>query len=107
EACDEACWRIEKVPKVCRLQVSVDDQCEGSTEKYFFNLSSMTCEKFFSGGCHRNRIENRFPDEATCMGFCAPKKNTEPVMLSPILAVEGMTITLLAGRIANVHVQKL
>ncbi|XP_032616936.1 tissue factor pathway inhibitor 2 [Hylobates moloch] len=74
EACDEACWRIEKVPKVCRLQVSVDDHCEGSTEKYFFNLSSMTCEKFLSGGCHRNRIENRFPDEATCMGFCAPKK---------------------------------
>ncbi|XP_003896360.1 tissue factor pathway inhibitor 2 [Papio anubis] len=75
EACDEACWRIEKVPKVCRLQVSVDDQCEGSTEKYFFNLSSMTCEKFSSGGCHRNWIENRFPDEVTCMAFCAPKKS--------------------------------
>lgn len=28
-------------------------------------------------------------------------------MLSPILAVEGMTITLLAGRIADVPVQKV
>nr|XP_012306226.1 tissue factor pathway inhibitor 2 [Aotus nancymaae] len=72
EACDNACWRIEKVPKVCRLQVNVD-QCEGSIEKYFFNLSSMTCEKFLLGWCHWN--VNMFPDEATCMGFCAPKKS--------------------------------
>ncbi|XP_009000678.1 tissue factor pathway inhibitor 2 isoform X2 [Callithrix jacchus] len=48
EACDNACWRIQKVPKVCRLQMNVD-QCEGSIEKYFFNLSSMTCEKFLLG----------------------------------------------------------
>ncbi|XP_017380594.1 tissue factor pathway inhibitor 2 [Cebus imitator] len=72
EACDNACWWIQKVPKVCRLQVNVD-QCEGSIEKYFFNLSSMTCEKFLRGWCHRN--VNMFPDEATCMGFCAPKKS--------------------------------
>ncbi|ELW49121.1 Tissue factor pathway inhibitor 2 [Tupaia chinensis] len=71
-ACDEACWRIEKVPKICRLEVS-KDQCEGPREEYFFNLSSMTCEKFMSGGCRHD--ENRFPDEATCMGFCAPKKS--------------------------------
>lgn len=72
EACDEACWRIEKVPKICRLEVS-EGQCGEPREEYFFNLSSMTCEKFLSGRCHSN--ENRFPDEATCMGFCAPKKS--------------------------------
>ncbi|XP_004676745.1 PREDICTED: tissue factor pathway inhibitor 2 isoform X1 [Condylura cristata] len=70
-ACNEACWRIEKVPKICRLEVS-EGPCGESREEYFFNLSSMTCEKFMAGGCHSN--ENRFPDEATCMGFCAPKK---------------------------------
>ncbi|XP_037692611.1 tissue factor pathway inhibitor 2 [Choloepus didactylus] len=71
EDCDEACWKIEKVPKICRLKVS-EGQCEALKEEYFFNLSSMTCEKFISGHCLRN--QNRFPDEATCMGFCAPKK---------------------------------
>ncbi|XP_059875886.1 tissue factor pathway inhibitor 2 [Delphinus delphis] len=71
EACDEACWRIQKVPKICRLEVS-KRQCGELREVYFFNLSSMACEKFISGGCHSS--ENRFPDEATCMGFCAPKK---------------------------------
>ncbi|KAM9216385.1 tissue factor pathway inhibitor 2 [Dugong dugon] len=71
-ACDEACWRIEKVPKICRLEVS-EKQCEASRQEYFFNLSSMTCEKFLSGGCHNN--ENRFLDEATCRGFCTPKRS--------------------------------
>lgn len=71
-ACNEACWKIEKVPKICRLEVN-DGECRESREEYFFNLSSMKCEKFMSGACHRN--ENRFPDEATCMGFCAPKKS--------------------------------
>ncbi|CAI9160109.1 unnamed protein product [Rangifer tarandus platyrhynchus] len=71
EACNEACWKIEKVPKICRLKVN-KKQCGELREQYFFNLSSMTCEKFISGGCHNN--ENRFPDEATCMDFCAPKR---------------------------------
>ncbi|XP_027974303.1 tissue factor pathway inhibitor 2 isoform X1 [Eumetopias jubatus] len=71
EDCNEACWRIEKVPKICRLEVS-EGQCGARTGEYFFNLSSMTCEKFVSGGCHSNK--NRFPDKDTCMGFCAPKK---------------------------------
>ncbi|XP_004394142.1 PREDICTED: LOW QUALITY PROTEIN: tissue factor pathway inhibitor 2 [Odobenus rosmarus divergens] len=71
EDCNEACWRIEKVPKICRLEVS-EGQCGARTGQYFFNLSSMTCEKFVSGGCHSSK--NRFPDKDTCMGFCAPKK---------------------------------
>nr|KAF6470429.1 tissue factor pathway inhibitor 2 [Molossus molossus] len=71
EACEEACWRIEKVPKICRLEVS-EGQCGEPREAYFFNLSSMTCEQFMSGGCHHN--SNQFPDEATCRDFCAPRK---------------------------------
>ena len=47
-------------------------ECGELREQYFFNLSSMTCEKFISGGCHSN--ENRFPDKASCMDFCAPKR---------------------------------
>ncbi|XP_077621521.1 tissue factor pathway inhibitor 2 [Crocuta crocuta] len=75
EACNEACWRIEKVPKICRLEVN-EEQCGESTDEYFFNLSSMTCEKFLSSGCRSN--ENRFRDKATCMGFCAPNKKKSP-----------------------------
>ncbi|KAF6086995.1 tissue factor pathway inhibitor 2 [Phyllostomus discolor] len=71
EACEEACWKIEKVPKICRLDVS-DGQCEQPRGDYFFNLSSMACEKFVSGGCHRSG--NQFPDEATCRDFCTPRK---------------------------------
>ncbi|XP_076979831.1 tissue factor pathway inhibitor 2 isoform X2 [Tamandua tetradactyla] len=98
EDCEEACSGIEKVPKICRWEVK-DGPCEEPREEYFFNLRSMMCEKFIPGRCHRN--ENWFPDEATCMNYCAPKRNTKLVRPSPILAVEGMTITLLASRIAN------
>ncbi|XP_005415385.2 PREDICTED: tissue factor pathway inhibitor 2 isoform X1 [Chinchilla lanigera] len=71
EACDEACWRIEEVPKICRLPVN-KDKCGKSSKEYFFDLKSMRCEKFVSGGCRYNA--NRFPDEASCMNFCASKK---------------------------------
>ncbi|XP_019480272.1 PREDICTED: tissue factor pathway inhibitor 2 [Hipposideros armiger] len=71
EACEDACWKIEKVPKICRLEVS-EGQCGELREAYFFNLSSMACEKFMSGRCHHSG--NQFPDEATCRGFCTPKK---------------------------------
>ncbi|XP_008067041.1 tissue factor pathway inhibitor 2 [Carlito syrichta] len=71
-ACEEACWRIDIVPKICRLEVA-STQCREPREEYFFNLRSMTCERL-SSGCRQNRNKNRFPDEATCMGFCAPKK---------------------------------
>ncbi|XP_059251725.1 tissue factor pathway inhibitor 2 isoform X1 [Mustela nigripes] len=72
EDCDEACGRIEKVPHRCRLEVS-KGQCGVRTGKYFFNLSSMTCEKFISGECPNNK--NSFPDKDTCMAYCAPKKS--------------------------------
>ncbi|XP_023562301.1 tissue factor pathway inhibitor 2 [Octodon degus] len=71
EACEEACWMIEEVPKYCRFEVS-KDKCGRSSKEYFFNLKTMRCEKFLSGGCSQYR--NRFPDEASCMNFCASKK---------------------------------
>ncbi|XP_058534238.1 tissue factor pathway inhibitor 2 isoform X1 [Ochotona princeps] len=72
EECHEACWMIEKVPKICRLEIK-KDYCHGSVGRYYFNLSSMTCEKFPTSGYGCNK--NRFPDKATCMGYCAPKKS--------------------------------
>ncbi|EHA98614.1 Tissue factor pathway inhibitor 2 [Heterocephalus glaber] len=71
EACDEACWMIEEVPKICRFEIS-KDKCGKSSEEYFFDLKSMRCEKFASGGCPYSL--NRFPNEASCMNFCVSKK---------------------------------
>ncbi|KFO23907.1 Tissue factor pathway inhibitor 2 [Fukomys damarensis] len=71
EACDEACWMIREVPKICRFEVS-KNKCGKSSAEYFFDLKTMRCEKFTTGGCPYNM--NRFPDEASCMNFCASKK---------------------------------
>lgn len=71
EACDEACWMIREVPKICRFEVN-KNKCGKSSAEYFFDLKTMRCEKFTTGGCPYNM--NRFPDEASCMNFCASKK---------------------------------
>ncbi|XP_042540454.1 tissue factor pathway inhibitor 2 [Dipodomys spectabilis] len=80
EECEDACWRIEKVPLICRLEVSMS-QCGQPREQYFFNLSSMACEKYMSGSCEHN--QNQFPDEATCRNYCLPKKKTPSFCYSP------------------------
>ncbi|XP_006891561.1 PREDICTED: tissue factor pathway inhibitor 2 [Elephantulus edwardii] len=71
EDCKKACSHIQKVPQICRREVS-EITCDNPREVYFFNLSSMKCEKLLSGGCLTNG--NQFPDEASCMTFCTPKR---------------------------------
>ncbi|KAM4873801.1 tissue factor pathway inhibitor 2 [Thomomys bottae] len=80
EDCEDACWRIPKVPLICRLEVS-KGPCGPPTQQYFFNLSSMACEKFTSGLCEHN--QNQFPDEDTCRNYCLPKKETPSFCYSP------------------------
>ncbi|XP_020834243.1 tissue factor pathway inhibitor 2 [Phascolarctos cinereus] len=71
EDCEQACGWIPRVPKICRLEVSGAEFGEYQ-ERYFFNLSSMACEKFVFRGGHGNH--NQFPDAAICKNFCAPVK---------------------------------
>ncbi|XP_051833157.1 tissue factor pathway inhibitor 2 [Antechinus flavipes] len=71
EDCEQACGWIPRVPKICRLEVS-GTEFVGDQELYFFNLSSMACERLLFGGADGNH--NRFPDAATCKSFCAPAK---------------------------------
>ncbi|XP_072455407.1 tissue factor pathway inhibitor 2 isoform X1 [Notamacropus eugenii] len=71
EDCEQACGWIPRVPKICRLEVG-GAKLREHLEQYFFNLSSMACEKLVSSGNYGNR--NRFPDAATCKNFCAPVK---------------------------------
>lgn len=71
DACNDACWRIEKVPKICRIDVGTE-KCGVSSNEYFFDLVSMTCKKYSSGGCVKN--DNRFPNRKSCEKFCLPKR---------------------------------
>lgn len=71
EACEDACWRIDKVPPKCRTEIDTD-KCGVSEDEYFFNLTSMTCEKYSSGGCESKN--NRFRDQNSCKKFCLPTR---------------------------------
>uniref|UniRef100_A0A7N4V6H1 Tissue factor pathway inhibitor n=1 Tax=Sarcophilus harrisii TaxID=9305 RepID=A0A7N4V6H1_SARHA len=72
EDCEQACGWIPRVPKICRLEVNGTELVRDQ-ELYFFNLSSMACERLLFQGPHGNH--NRFPDAATCKNFCAPAKS--------------------------------
>ncbi|XP_075413464.1 tissue factor pathway inhibitor 2 [Tenrec ecaudatus] len=72
-ACKKACWRIQEVPQICWPEVS-EKPCENPRGQYYFNLKSMTCEKAKSGNCLGSK--NSFPDKASCVGSCAPKRNS-------------------------------
>ncbi|XP_074052211.1 tissue factor pathway inhibitor 2 [Macrotis lagotis] len=71
EDCEQTCGWIPRVPKICRLEASGADLGEAG-EQYFFNLSSMACERLVVRGGRGNR--NQFPDAHTCNNFCAPVK---------------------------------
>ncbi|XP_049631552.1 tissue factor pathway inhibitor 2 [Suncus etruscus] len=71
DECKDACWRIEKVPKICRMEIG-PKKCGVSSEDYFFDLATMSCEKFSSGGCQSSG--NSFPDRNSCEKFCLPKR---------------------------------
>ncbi|XP_020640872.3 tissue factor pathway inhibitor 2 [Pogona vitticeps] len=78
--CSKTCSSIKKVPKICRLEAD-EGLCRALMQKYFFNLTSMTCEKFYYGGCYGN--ENRFDDEESCMDICLPVKTGPSFCYSP------------------------
>ncbi|KAL0961889.1 hypothetical protein UPYG_G00332960 [Umbra pygmaea] len=76
EACHKACFKIPKIPQICRFQKNIGP-CRGSFLKYFFNMTTMQCEPFFYGGCNGN--ENRFDDHTSCLEYCKPQ-TTLPVL---------------------------
>ncbi|CAH2282852.1 tissue factor pathway inhibitor 2 isoform X2 [Pelobates cultripes] len=80
EDCEKTCWKIKKVPKICRMEASTGP-CRGLFKKYAFNLLTMKCEIFYYGGCYGN--DNRFRDEASCLEHCAPKRNAPSFCYSP------------------------
>ncbi|XP_028725704.1 tissue factor pathway inhibitor 2 [Peromyscus leucopus] len=71
ELCEYTCGNIEKVPRVCRLELKTYP-CDKPNVQYFFNLKTMTCEPLKPGLC--STTMNVFPDEDTCKDFCEPRK---------------------------------
>ncbi|XP_040045361.2 tissue factor pathway inhibitor 2 [Gasterosteus aculeatus] len=76
EECQKSCFRIPKVPQICRFSKE-EGPCRALFRSYFFNMTSMRCEPFYYGGCEGN--SNRFPDLTACKEYCSPRK-TVPVL---------------------------
>ncbi|XP_064838866.1 tissue factor pathway inhibitor 2-like [Oncorhynchus masou masou] len=71
-SCLIACFRIPKIPQICRFQKDAGP-CEALMPSYFFNIATMQCEQFDYGGCQGN--ENRFQDQLSCKEYCRPQSS--------------------------------
>ncbi|KAM3927676.1 tissue factor pathway inhibitor 2 isoform 2-T2 [Leptodactylus fuscus] len=80
EDCEKMCWKIKKVPKICRMEPE-PGLCRAFLKRFAFNLATMKCEKFIYSGCYGN--DNNFRDEASCLETCAPKRNAPSFCYNP------------------------
>lgn len=76
--CQKTCFRIPKIPQICRFQKK-EGPCRGLFSRYFFNMTSMQCEPFTYGGCQGN--ENNFRNPEECMEYCKPPKTISVICL--------------------------
>ncbi|XP_026203579.1 tissue factor pathway inhibitor 2 [Anabas testudineus] len=79
--CQKTCFRIPKIPQMCRFPKEVGP-CRALLPRYFFNMTTMQCEPFDYGGCKGNL--NRFLDLTSCMEYCSPKKTVPVLCLDPL-----------------------
>ncbi|XP_064632992.1 papilin-like isoform X2 [Lineus longissimus] len=67
-ACEKLCrpkTAICKLPKVV-------GRCKARLSRYYYNVRTGSCQRFFYGGCLGNR--NNFKTKAACEKLCRPKK---------------------------------
>uniref|UniRef100_A0A3Q3X6D8 Tissue factor pathway inhibitor n=1 Tax=Mola mola TaxID=94237 RepID=A0A3Q3X6D8_MOLML len=81
QECQKACFRIPKIPQMCRFPKD-EGFCRGLFHRYFFNMTTMKCEPFFYGGCQGNL--NRFQNLATCTEYCSPQKSLPVLCQDPL-----------------------
>ncbi|XP_041867209.1 tissue factor pathway inhibitor 2 [Melanotaenia boesemani] len=81
EACRKACFKIPKIPQICRFPKE-EGHCRALIPQYFFNMTTMQCELFYYGGCGGN--SNRFPYVTSCMEYCSPQKSVPVLCLDPL-----------------------
>ncbi|XP_052028380.1 tissue factor pathway inhibitor 2 [Apodemus sylvaticus] len=80
ELCEHTCGNIEKVPRVCRLELRTYP-CDKPHIQFFFNLNTMTCEPLGPGLC--SNTMNVFSEEATCKDLCEPRRSIPSFCSSP------------------------
>ncbi|XP_070970881.1 tissue factor pathway inhibitor 2-like isoform X2 [Oncorhynchus clarkii lewisi] len=97
-ACQKACFRIPKIPQICRFQKEVGPcranflsyffnmttmqstpvlcldpldkgGCAASIPRYYYNSASRMCEQFIYSGCGGS--SNNFISRQSCMDVCA------------------------------------
>ncbi|XP_078124189.1 tissue factor pathway inhibitor 2 [Sander vitreus] len=79
--CQKTCFRIPKVPQICRFPKE-EGPCRALFRSYFFNMTTMQCELFHYGGCQGN--SNRFKDLTSCKEYCSPQKTVPVLCLDPL-----------------------
>ncbi|XP_062342727.1 tissue factor pathway inhibitor 2 [Osmerus eperlanus] len=81
QECQKTCWKIPKIPQICRFQKE-EGPCRALLQRYHFNMTTMQCQPFNYGGCQGNN--NRFDDAQSCMEYCRPRKTTSVLCLGPL-----------------------
>ncbi|TNN72145.1 Tissue factor pathway inhibitor 2 [Liparis tanakae] len=81
QECLKSCFRIPKVPQICRFPKE-EGPCRALMHRYFFNMTTMQCESFHYGGCQGNN--NRFKDLTACKEYCSPRKTIPVLCLDPL-----------------------
>ncbi|XP_008329541.1 tissue factor pathway inhibitor 2 [Cynoglossus semilaevis] len=81
QECQKTCFRIPKIPQICRFPKD-EGPCRANLPRYFFNMTTMRCETFHYGGCYGNH--NRFSDRTSCKEYCIPRKTVPVLCLDPL-----------------------
>ncbi|XP_051835938.1 protein AMBP [Antechinus flavipes] len=86
----------------CHLEKDIGP-CRGMTKRYFYNVSSMTCETFFYGGCLGNG--NNFKSEKECLQTCRTEAACRlPIVPGPCVAnVELWAFDATQGKCVSFH----
>ena len=62
-------WNPEKEGQRAKcFQPKMEGPCHFQVKRYFYNVSSRKCERFYYGGCQGNA--NNFPDQESCIENC-------------------------------------